>query len=169
LGGGDWGGRSHNHAGALGQEFLKTRSNAALDLGELKQEKRRFDGGLMSVYDRGGKVDEEGTNMARAAIRKGEAKAEQTLVAAQEGFQIAGDGARQMNLKMLEMMRANAEAFFNFAEELVTARDPSKLTEIWTTYAQTQMQMLTKNGQDLTSLGQKVATTSANTMTELVR
>jgi hypothetical protein len=91
------------------------------------------------------------------------------LVAAQEGFQIAGDGARQMNLKMLEMMRANAEAFFNFAEELLTARDPSKLTEIWTTYAQTQMQMLTKNGQDLTSLGQKVATTSANTMTELVR
>ncbi len=42
--------------------------------------KRRFDGGLMSC-EQGGNVGEEGANMARAAIRKGEAKAEQTLVA----------------------------------------------------------------------------------------
>jgi len=123
----------------------------------------------MSMYEQGGETVEQGANMARAAIRKGEAKAEQTFAAAQQGFQIAGDGARQMNLKMLDMMRANAEAFFNFAEELVTARDPSKLVEIWGKYTQNQMQMLAKHGQDLASFGEKTATTSANTMTERMR
>jgi hypothetical protein len=122
----------------------------------------------MSVYEHGGKAAEQGANIAKTALRKGEAKAEQTFAAAQEGFQIAGDGAREMNLKMLDMMRANAEAFFNFAEQLVTNRDPSKLVEIWSTYTQDQMQMLTKHGQDLASIGQKVAT-SANTMTDRVR
>jgi hypothetical protein len=121
---------------------------------------------LMSVYDQGGKAAAQGANMARAAVRKGEAKVEQTVAAAQEGLQIAGDGARQMNLKMLDMMRANAEAFFNFAEELVTARDPTKLVEIWGKYTQNQMHMLTKHGQDLASFGEKVAETSTNTTTD---
>ena len=123
----------------------------------------------MSVYEQGGKAAEEGANMARAAIRKGEAKAEQTFAAAQQGFEIAGDGARQMNLKMLHMMRANTEGFFNFVEELVTTRDPSKLVEIWGKYTQNQMQMLTKHGQELASFSQKVTTTSANTMTDRMR
>jgi hypothetical protein len=123
----------------------------------------------MSVYEQGGKAAEQGANMARASIRKSEAKAEQTFAAAQQGFQVAGDGARQMNLKMLGMMRANAEAFFNFAEELVTARDPSKLVEIWGKYTQNQMQMLTKHGEELASFSQKVTTTSANTMTDRMR
>jgi hypothetical protein len=123
----------------------------------------------MSVYEQGGKAAEQGANMAKTAIRKGEAKAEQTFAAAQEGFQVAGDGARQMNLKMLDMMRANAEALFNFAEELVTARDPSKFMEIWGKYMQNQMQVITKHGQDLASFGEKVATTSANSVTDRMR
>ena len=84
----------------------------------------------MSVYEQGGKVAEQGVNMARSAARKGEQKVEQTIVAAQEGFQMAGYNARQLNLKLLDMMRANAEAFFNFAEDLMTTKDPSKLMEI---------------------------------------
>jgi hypothetical protein len=153
----------------LGWQFLKTQSNGARELGELKRTKFRFDGGLMSVFEEGGKVAEQGASMARSAVRKGEEKVGETIAAAQEGFQMAGDNARQMNLKMLDMMRANAEAFFNFAEQLVTTRDPSKLTEIWSSYTQTQMQMLTRNGQDLASFGQKVATTNANTMTGRTR
>jgi hypothetical protein len=121
------------------------------------------------MYERGGKAAEQGANMAKSAIRKGEAKAEQTFAAVQDGFQIAGDGARQMNLKMLDMMRTNAEALFNVAEQLVTTRDLSKLVEIWSTYTQNQMQMLMKHSQDLASFGQKVATTSANTMTDQMR
>ena len=40
----------------------------------------------MSVYEQGGKAAEQGANMARAAIREGEAKAEQTFAAAQRAF-----------------------------------------------------------------------------------
>jgi len=75
-------------------------------------------------------------------VRKGRAKTEQSLEASQEGFQMAGDSARQMNLKLLEIMRANTEAFFEFAEDMATAKDPSKLIEIWTKHTQKQMELL---------------------------
>ena len=92
----------------------------------------------MSVYEQGGKAAEEGANMARAAIRKGEAKAEQTFAAAQQGFEIAGDGARQMNLKMLHMMRANTEKGSRTSLKSLLTRDPSKLVEIWGKYRKTR-------------------------------
>ena len=53
---------------------------------------------------------------------------------------MAGDSARPMNLKLLDGMRA--EAFFEFAEDMATAKDPSKLIEIWTKHTQKQMELL---------------------------
>jgi hypothetical protein len=88
------------------------------------------------------KAADEGAKAARETVRKGRAKTEQSLEASQEGFQMAGDSARQMNLKLLEIMRANTEAFFEFAEDMATAKDPSKLIEIWTKHTQKQMELL---------------------------
>jgi hypothetical protein len=112
----------------------------------------------MSMYEQGKKAADEGADMARETIRKGRAKAEQAVEATQETVQMAGDSARQMNLKLLEIMRSNTETFFEFAEELASVRDPSQLVEIWTRYAQKQMESLGKHGQELTSLGQRLAT-----------
>jgi hypothetical protein len=56
---------NYNPAGALDQQFLKTKNSAGL--GELKRSKHRFVGGLMSVYEQGGKAAEQGANMAKTA------------------------------------------------------------------------------------------------------
>lgn len=119
----------------------------------------------MSVYEQGKKATDEGANMARESIRKARTTAEQTAEATQEGMQMAGDSARQMNLKFIEIMRANAETFFEFAEEITGAKDPSKLLEVWTRYTQKQMDLLGKQGQDLASLGQRLATTNMEALT----
>lgn len=119
----------------------------------------------MSTYEQGKKAAAEGADMARESIRKGRAAAEQTAEATQEGVQMAGDSARQMNLKLIEIMRANTETFFELAEEITSAKDPGKFLEIWARYTQKQMELLGKHGQDLASLGQRLATTNMEALT----
>jgi hypothetical protein len=123
----------------------------------------------MSVYEQTKKAGDEGADVARETIRKGRAKAEQVVEAAQEGMQMAGDGARQMNLKLIEVMRSNSETFFEFAEEIASARDPSQLLEIWARYTQKQMEFLSKQGQELASLGQRLTTTNMESLSSRVR
>lgn len=123
----------------------------------------------MSVQDQLKRGTDQSSNAARDAIRKGEVKAHQTIEAAQEGFQIAGDNARQIDLKLIEMMRENAEAFFSFAEEIANARDPVKLTTAWTKHTQNQMELMSKQGMELVALGQRFANSGMNSMSDRMR
>jgi hypothetical protein len=123
----------------------------------------------MSMAEQLKRGADQGANTARETMRKGEAKAQETIEAAQEGFQIAGDNARQMTLKLVEIMRANTDAFCNFVEELANARDPGKMTAVWTKHMQNQMELLSKQSMDMVSLGQKMAATGVNSMSDRMR
>lgn len=103
----------------------------------------------MSMQDQLKRGADQSAGAARETLRKGEAKAQQTLEAAEDGFQIAGDSARQMTLKLIEIMRANTEAFCSFAEDLVNARDPGKLAGIWAKHTQNQVDLLSSRVQTL--------------------
>lgn len=67
------------------------------------------------------------------------------------------DTLRDFNLKMIDMMRANAEASFDLAENLVTAKSPTDIFERWKSFAEQQVQTLQKQTQELTGLTQTVA------------
>jgi hypothetical protein len=123
----------------------------------------------MNTFEQGKKATDQAAGAVRETMRKGEAKVEQSLQAAQEGFQVAGDSAKQMNLKLIEIMRTNAESFFGFAEEMASAKDPSSLVEIWTKHARQQMEMLSKNSQEFAALGQKLATTGMQSISNPIR
>lgn len=123
----------------------------------------------MSMQDQLKRGAEQSASAARESVRKGEAKAQETLEAAQEGFQIAGDSARQMTLKLIDIVRMNTEALCSFAEELVNTRDPSKVASVWAKHTQNQVDMLSKQGSELASLGQRIASTGVNTMSDRMR
>jgi hypothetical protein len=123
----------------------------------------------MSMQEQLRKGADQSASAARETLRKGEAKAQQTMEAVQEGLQNAGDGARQMGLKLVEIARANAEAFYSFAEDVLNERDPTKLASVWSKHTQNQMELLGRQGQELASLGQKLATTGVNTMSDRMR
>jgi hypothetical protein len=123
----------------------------------------------MSMSEQLKRGAEQSAGTARETLRKGEAKAQETMEAAQEGFQFAGDSARQMTLKLIEIMRANTEALCSFAEELVNERDPGKLAGVWVKHTQNQIDLLSKQGQELASLGQRITSTGVNTMSDRVR
>jgi|SRR5277367_3796001 len=67
------------------------------------------------------------------------------------------DSLRDFNLKMIDMMRANAEASFDLAENLVTAKSPTDVFERFKGFAEQQVQTLQKQTQELTGLTQTVA------------
>jgi hypothetical protein len=123
----------------------------------------------MNMSDQLKRGADQSASAARENLRKGEAKAEEALEAAQEGFQIAGDNARQMTLKLIEIVRENTEAFCSFAEELANTRDPGKLASIWAKHTQNQVELLGKQGSELASLGQRMATTGVNAMSDRTR
>jgi phasin len=100
---------------------------------------------------------EQGAKAARDNMRKGEAATQESLSKMERSFSTSVDGVRDFNLKMIELMRANAEASFDLAENLITAKSPNEIFETWKSFAEHQGQTLQKQTQELTALTQTVA------------
>ena len=104
----------------------------------------------------------ESANMVRDSMKRGEAAVERSAQVGQEAFSMAVHNGSELNLKIIENARANMEAFFNFAEELATTKDPSALMEIWKDHTQKQFEMFGKQTQELMLLGQQLAGNSVS-------
>jgi phasin len=68
---------------------------------------------------------------------------------------------RNYNLKMIDMAQANAEAVFELVRQLANAKAPSDIMELWTSHARKQFEALSEQTKELTALGQKIASESA--------
>jgi hypothetical protein len=61
---------------------------------------------------------------------------------------------RELNIKLIDMAHANADAVFDLAHEVASAQAPSDLAAIWSAHAKRQFEMMTKQTWELTELGQ---------------
>lgn len=111
----------------------------------------------MSQFDQSRKI-------ANETLEKGKAAAEQSARSIEQSYSAAVDNMRDYHLKMIDMARANMEAFFEFSRQLATAKSPSEIMELWTTHARKQFEALSEQTRELTSLGQKMASESAEPM-----
>lgn len=100
---------------------------------------------------------DQGADAARNNLRKGEEAAQASLSQMERGVSASMDGVRDFNLKMIGMMRANADASFALAENLITAKSPTDVFETWRSFAEQQGQTLQKQSQELTALTQTFA------------
>jgi hypothetical protein len=78
----------------------------------------------------------------------------------QEGLGSAVENVRGLNVRLIDMARANTNAAFDFAREVAEAQAPSDLVQACTTHAtkqfdvlSKQFEMLTKQASELTTLG----------------
>jgi hypothetical protein len=76
--------------------------------------------------------------------------------------------ARDLNVRLINIARANTDAAFDFAREVAEAEAPSDLLQAWATHATKQFDMLTKQASELTTLGQQFASTSSEPVTRRV-
>jgi len=80
-------------------------------------------------------------------------------------YSSAAEGIRDFNLRLIEMAQTNTMAALDFARELATAQGPSEAMALWSSHARKQFETMTEQTRELTTLGQKVATSSAEPMT----
>jgi len=108
---------------------------------------------------------DQARKIANEALQKGEAVAEETARAVEQSYSAMFKNVRDFNVKMMEMARGNAEAIFEFAGQLATAKTPAELMELWAAHSRKQFEMLSVQIQELTTLGQKIANENAEPMT----
>ena len=73
----------------------------------------------------------------------------------------ASKGAKDLNLHYIAVARANMNAAFDFAQQLIAVTSPSELFELSAAQARKQFEMLNEQIKQLSALVQNAATESA--------
>ena len=100
---------------------------------------------------------EKGVSQARDSYAKFKDAAESQNSTIEAVFTSASKGASAYSAKLMEIMKANAAATLDFAQEMVSVKTPSEALELWTTHAKKQFEAFTAYGKELAELSQKVA------------
>ncbi len=104
---------------------------------------------------------EKGVAQTKDAYEKMKAVAEQGTEMLETCYSTASKGSTEYGMKMIEITRANTNAYFDFVESLFGVKSPSELVELSTAHARSQFETLTGQGKELAALAQKVATDTA--------
>lgn len=111
---------------------------------------------------------EKGVSQAKANWEKVKAATEETTDLLEDSYSTASKGTADYGLKMIEIGRANTNAAFDFATEMMTVKSLSEAVELSTAYARKQFDAMSAQSKELTTLAQKVATETVEPIKECV-
>lgn len=100
---------------------------------------------------------EKGVSQARESYTKLKDAAETHNGTMEAVFTSAGKGATDYSAKLLDIVKTNTNASFDFAQSLVSAKTLSEALELWTSHARQQVETMTAQTKELAELTQKVA------------
>ena len=104
---------------------------------------------------------ERGVAQAKDTYEKMKAAAEEATDVLETTYSTATKGASDYGLKVIEVARANTNAAFDFAGEIMAAKTLSEVVELTSAHARKQFEALTQQSKELGALAQKVATETA--------
>ena len=107
------------------------------------------------------KFADKGRAQAHSTFDKMSSAAEEATGAAQETYSSAVQGAREFNLKVIEIARTNANAAFDYAQQLMSVKSLPEFVDVANTHTRRQMEAVPEQTRELTELAQKVATDTA--------
>jgi phasin len=109
---------------------------------------------------------EKGIVQAKENYAKMKSAAEEATGILEHTYANASKGAADYGLKMIEAARANSNAAFDYATELLGARTLAQMVEISTAHTRKQIDSITEQARELSTLAQKLATTTAEPLKE---
>ncbi len=109
---------------------------------------------------------EKSLSQAKDNYEKMKSAAEEATGLLEDTYATASKGAADYALKMIEMTRENANATFDFAVELLSAKTMSDIIELSSAHARKQFESMSEQAKELASLAQKVATESVEPLKE---
>jgi len=101
---------------------------------------------------------EKGVSQARESYTKFKDAAETHNSTIEAVFTSATKGATEYSAKLLDIVKTNTTAAFDFAQELVSTKSPSAAMELWSSHAKKQVEIFTAQTKELAELAQKIAT-----------
>jgi phasin len=111
-------------------------------------------------------IAEKGISMAKENYEKMKGAAEEATDVLEDTYATASKGASDYGLKMIEAARANTNAAFDFATQLMTVKSLSEMVELSTAHTRKQFETFTGQSKELAAIAQKVATESAEPVKE---
>lgn len=80
---------------------------------------------------------------------------------APQAVETAVESMRDLQIKLIDMAEAHAQAVFDFARQIARASEPSDIIASCNAHGRTQFEMLAAQTHVLTALGQKIAGSAA--------
>ena len=99
---------------------------------------------------------DKGTAQAKASFDKMSAATTEASSVLKNAGAKATQGFKDSNAKVIEFARANSNAAFDFANELLAVKSPSEFIQLSTEQARKQFEVLSAQAKELTALSQKV-------------
>lgn len=101
---------------------------------------------------------EKGLNQAKDNWEKMKAATEETTDLIEGSYSAASRGVTDYGLKLIEVARANVNATFDHASELLAVKSLSEAVELSTAHARKQFEALTAQAKEIAAVAQKAAT-----------
>jgi phasin len=108
---------------------------------------------------------EKSAAQTKSSFNKSSAAIEEGARRAEHDASFAMNGVRECYLRVLGMAQENADAGFDLARELVSVQTPSEYVEVWSAWSRSAYETLSEQTKELSALAQKVATSSAQPLT----
>jgi phasin len=100
---------------------------------------------------------EKGVAQARDSYAKFKDAAESGNTAIEAVVTAATKGANDYTSKVLEVVRSNTHASFDFAQELALVKSPTQFFEVWSGFARKQAETFSAQTKELAEIVQKTA------------
>ena len=104
---------------------------------------------------------EKGVVQAKQNYERARAATEEASELIETTYTTAVRGSSEYGLKLIDALRINANAHFDFARDLLTVKSPSEIVELSSTHARKQFETLSEQSKELASLAQKVSSETA--------
>src|SRR5215218_2401873 len=101
---------------------------------------------------------ERSVTQARDGYEKMKAVAEDATDVLEDTYATASKGTTDYTLKTIEIARANTNAMFDFASQLMAVKSFSEAVELTSTHTRKQFDAFIEQSKELTALAQRVAT-----------
>jgi phasin len=109
---------------------------------------------------------EKSVSQAKDSWEKMKAATEEATDLIEGSYATASKGCADYGLKVIDAARANTNAAFDYASQMLTVKSLSEAVEVSSAHARKQFDALTAQSKELTALAQKVAADTAEPIKE---
>jgi phasin len=104
---------------------------------------------------------EKGAKQAKDAYEKMRSAAEEATDLLEDQFESARSGFMALNSKALDAAKANTDATFRFAKDVMAVKTVAEVIELQTSFARQQYELFSAQAKEMQDLVQKVTTEAA--------